>query len=533
MTTATPTRHHAAAPTNGAGFTRLVKTEWTKFRTIRGWVVTILFAGGAILALGLLPMSGTCIQDTCKQPIGPEGEEVRDTFYLLHQPLTGNGTITARVSSMTGLLPAEPGTETEPDDEAAITQVGGSGMRPGLVPWAKAGLIIKDGTTRGSAYAAVMATGGHGVRMQYNYVHDQAGQPGAINKSSPRWLRLTRDGDTITGEESTDGKSWTPVGTVKLDGLPETVQVGLFATSPQYVKATGQSFGIAGDSGGPSVVQATFDNIERTGTGTEPDWTGDAVGGGGGGNGPQQVGSGHEPTSDGYALTASGDIAPAVAGAAGLGVTVTQTLLGTFAGLILVVVIGVAFVTGEYRRGMIRTTLAATPYRGSVLAAKSVVLGAVTFTVGLVSTGTVVTLGRQFLRGNGVYVHPVTALTEWRLIIGTAALLAVAAVLALAIGTMLRRSAVAITAVSGLIVLPYLLALTVLPATGAQWLLRVTPAAAFAVQQSTKQYYQVDNLYTPLNGYFPLSWWAGFGVLVLWTAAALIIATVLLRRRDV
>ena len=98
---------------------------------------------------------------------------------------------------------------------------------------------------------------------------------------------------------------------------------------------------------------------------------------------------------------------------------------------------------------------------------------------------------------------------------------------------MLRRSAGAITAVVVLVVLPYLLALTALPVTAAQWLLRVTPAAAFAVQQSAKEYHQVDNLYTPLNGYFPLSWWAGFGVLCLWAAAALAAGTVLLRRRDV
>ena len=39
-------------------------------------------------------------------------------------------------------------------------------MRSGLVPWAKAGIIIKASTRQGSAYAAMMVTGGHGVRMQ-------------------------------------------------------------------------------------------------------------------------------------------------------------------------------------------------------------------------------------------------------------------------------------------------------------------------------------------------------------------------------
>jgi hypothetical protein len=42
----------------------------------------------------------------------------------------------------------------------------------------------------------------------------------------------------------------------------------------------------------------------------------------------------------------------------------------------------------------------------------------------------------------------------------------------------------------------------------------------------------VNNVYTPQHGYFPLAPWAGFGVLCLWAAAALCLATVLLRRRD-
>ncbi|MEU4161981.1 ABC transporter permease subunit [Actinoplanes sp. NPDC026670] len=491
-----------------------MRAEWTKFRTVRGFVIAMIIAVGAILALGLTPMSGTCTEKTCRQPVGPEGEEVRDTFYLLHRPLTGDGSLTARLTSMTGRVPDIPDDEGDNDRAGgghSAGPAGGEGMREGLVAWAKAGLIIKDGTERGSAYAAVMMTGGHGVRMQHNYVHDRAAQPSTPGAPVPTWLRLTRAGDVITGESSADGVNWTRVASVELAGLPPTVRIGLFATSPQFVEATG----LAGNSSGPSLVTATFDDI----SGGAGGWTGEGDGS-------------HQSTGTGFTLTGSGDIGPAVVGAAGLGVSITQTLLGTFAGLVLVVVVGAAFMTGEYRRGLIRTTLAATPRRGRVLLAKAAVLGGVTFVAGLAGAAVVVIAGRRLLVGNGVYVLPSTPLTELRLIAGTAALLAVAAVLALGIGTMLRRSAVAISAVIGLIVLPYLLALTVLPATAADWLLRVTPAAAFAVQQSAKQFYQVENLYTPVNGYFPLPWWAGFGVLCLWAAAALTGAAVLLHRRD-
>ncbi len=62
-----------------------------------------------------------------------------------------------------------------------------------------------------------------------------------------------------------------------------------------------------------------------------------------------------------------------------------QTLVGAFAGLIAVVVVAAMFITAEYRRGLIRTTFAASPRRGRVLAAKAMVLGAVTFVAGVVA----------------------------------------------------------------------------------------------------------------------------------------------------
>ena len=71
-------------------------------------------------------------------------------------------------------------------------------------------------------------------------------------------------------------------------------------------------------------------------------------------------------------MSGSGDIAPAAGGGPN---GVQQALAGTFAGLIAMVVVGVMFMTAEYRRGLIRTTLAASPRRGRVLAAKAVVLG--------------------------------------------------------------------------------------------------------------------------------------------------------------
>jgi hypothetical protein len=493
-------------------FGTALRAEWTKFRTVPGWVLGTVAAAGLIIALGLLPgMQGSCGThgpgSECVPPTGPGGEQVTDSFTFVHQPLAGDGTVTVRVAALTGQLPG-----LTPNDP-----------RPGVVPWAKAGLIVKAGTGQGSTYAAVMVTGDHGVRMQYDYIHDVPGRSG----TTPRWLRLTRTGATLTGAESTDGSNWTTVGTARLTGLPAMAEVGLFVTSPQYAREVHESLN-SGASVGPSRATGTFEHLAVHGGWNGAAWRSDRIGGPD--NGPALPGV--ERDGDAFRVTGSGDIAPSVSGVAGLGTSLTQTLAGTFAGLIVVVVVGAMFVTAEYRHGLIRTTLAANPGRLRMLAAKALVDGAVTFAAGFVAAAVVVVLGQRVLRGNGVYVHPASPATELRIVAGTAALLAVAALLALGLGALLRHGATAVTTAVVVVVLPYLLAMTVLPADSARWLLRVSPAAAFALQQAAHEYPQVDNLYAPSNGYFPLPPWAGLAVLAGWAALALGAAAVLLRRRD-
>jgi len=192
------------------------------------------------------------------------------------------------------------------------------------------------------------------------------------------------------------------------------------------------------------------------------------------------------------------------------------------------------FITAEYRRGLIRTTLAAAPRRGQVLAAKAIVTGAVAFAAGLAGSAAAVLLGERMLRGSGYYIFPVGGLTQVRVIAGTAALLAVAAVLALALGAIWRHGAGPVTATIALIVVPYFFTgpMAILRGTAADWLLRVTPAAAFAVQQELPAYPQVSNAYIPQYGYYPLPPLAGLAVLCAWAAVVLALAAFLLRRRD-
>jgi ABC-type transport system involved in multi-copper enzyme maturation permease subunit len=519
------------------GFAQLLRAEWTKFRTVRGWVIGMVVAVVVAAGIGLLAAGGT--QSSCQQvsgssngpaqsgparsgagcmpafPLGPGGEPVTDSFYFVRQPLTGNGSITVRVTSLTGLLPP-----ANPNGPPAPTQ-------PGLEPWAKAGIIIKQNTNQGSPYAAMMVAAGHGVRMQWNYTADTPGLSGTVGPKDPRWLRLTRSGDVITGYDSADGTHWTQVGTVTLSGLPSTVQAGLFTASPEYNQESQNFGGGVNGGGGPTQATAVIDHVRGFGGSWKGEYLGAADASG--------TGSYHQAGGR-FTVTGSGDIAPIPAGHGGpadSATTLTDYLLGTFAGLIALAVIAAMFMTAEYRRSLIRITLAASPRRDRVLAAKAVVVGAVSFAAGLAGSAIAVLAGSAITRARGYYEFPVPGTAELRVIIGTAALAAVAAVLALAIGAIVRRSAAAVAIVIVAIVLPYFLAVAaVVPLGAADWLLRITPAAGFAAQQPYPQYPQVTAIYSALSGYFPLAPWAGFAVLCGWTAVALAGAAYLLRRRD-
>jgi ABC-type transport system involved in multi-copper enzyme maturation permease subunit len=516
---AAPYRSQSAA--GRMSFWHLVHAEWTKFRTIRGWMIAMIVAIMAITAFVFLAsnVSSSCSGSACPAPpTGPGDEPVQDAFYFAHQPLTGNGTITVQMTSLTGQV-----------------AVGPSQTAPGLQPWSKAGIIIKQNTSQGSAYAAMMVTGSHGVRMQWDYVNDTpglgkgAGEAGGVSASSPRWLRLVRTGDTITGYDSADGTHWTLAGTATLPGLTSTVQAGLFAAAPS--------------NGNTATATGVFRHIGLSWTAAR--WTGTNVGGSGA-NGAPQAGTLRQSAGT-ITVTGSGDITPLAGDGSVL--SLQRALAGTPIGLIPLIVVGAMFITAEYRRGLIRVSLTASPSRGRLLAAKAVVIGAVSFVTGMIAAALAVAVGTHILAGTGVPIWPVPALSLARMIVGTGALLAVAAVLALAVGTAVRRSATAVAAAIVVIFVPYLLVLVppLLPPhvggvgfdggglslVAREWLLRITPAAGFSVQQVVPQFSQVAGAsYSPNWGYYPLAPWTGFAVECAWAAAALALAFYLLRRRD-
>src|SRR6516225_9609065 len=75
-------------------FAHLVRAEWTKFRTVRGWVIGMIVAGLITVLLGYVTAAGS--QSSCNghpcdfiNPVGPGGEAVVDSFYFVHRPLSG------------------------------------------------------------------------------------------------------------------------------------------------------------------------------------------------------------------------------------------------------------------------------------------------------------------------------------------------------------------------------------------------------------------------------------------------------------
>jgi regulation of enolase protein 1 (concanavalin A-like superfamily) len=417
---------------------------------------------------------------------------VFDQFYFVHRALTGDGTITARVAALT-------------DAE----------------PWAKAGVIVKQSTKAGSSYAAALLTGGHGARMQYNFTEDVAGPKSTADS---QWLRLSRKGNTLTGGVSPDGEHWSTIGTVSL-GLGASVEAGMFVSSPQH-SDTNRTFGSTQEDSYPTLATTTFDRLHTSGD-WSPDWAGTVVGD------PGAAGPGYTESDGEFTIAGRGDIVPIVPSSGSLGRTLENTLVGGFVGLIAVLVVATMFATSEHRRGLLRTSLAANPRRGRLLAAKAVVIGSVSFVAGLASAAISIPIVEKVELSKGFYLFPASAATELRVIIGTGLLFAVASVLAVAVGMLLRRSAGTVTAVTVGVVLPYLLAVaSVLPDGPAKWLTAMTPAAGFAIQQSVSEYPQLDVTYTPANGYFPLPPAGGFAVLCAYAAVAVALATIALRRRD-
>jgi ABC-2 type transport system permease protein len=197
-------------------------------------------------------------------------------------------------------------------------------------------------------------------------------------------------------------------------------------------------------------------------------------------------------------------------------------LSGFFQAQLGAAVLGVLAITSEYATGSIRATLTATPQRITVLSAKTIVVAATTTVVGIASAFLAFLVAAQVFAGKGVSL----ALTDpgaLRAVIGAGLYLAVLAVLALALGALIRSSVGTIAAVVALmLVLPGIA--TALPGAWQDTVVPYLPAeAGQAIIGHTRFAPAGPQLLAP---------GAGFAILCAYTAVALTAAAITLTRRD-
>ncbi len=144
-----------------------------------------------------------------------------DEFHFASTTMTGDGEIRARVTSQTNTS-----------------------------AWAKAGVMIRNGTAANATHAMIVTTPGKGFAFQYRAKTGGSSTHIAgpvLNPTPNNWVRLTRSGNLFTSYVSANGTTWTQVGQATI-AMEQTVNIGLPVTS--------QNNTVPGT--------ATFDNVTVT-----------------------------------------------------------------------------------------------------------------------------------------------------------------------------------------------------------------------------------------------------------------------------
>ena len=195
------------------------------------------------------------------------------------------------------------------------------------------------------------------------------------------------------------------------------------------------------------------------------------------------------------------------------------SLSGLFLAQMAIGVLGVLIVTSEYATGQIRATISATPQRLTVLAAKAATFAAVALVVGLAACFGAFAIGQAVFssKGIGASLNDPGVL---RAVVGGALYLAAVGVLGIGLGTIIRRTAGAIAALVGLLLVMPLVG-TFLPSSWNDAVGKYFPAQAGTA------------IFSVVHNPRALSPWTGFAVLLTWAAVAMVVGAVVLRRRDV
>ncbi len=193
------------------------------------------------------------------------------------------------------------------------------------------------------------------------------------------------------------------------------------------------------------------------------------------------------------------------------------SLSGLWLAQLAVGVLGVLLVTSEYATGQIRATFGATPQRRTVLAAKAATFTGVVLAAGLISSFVAFFVGQVIFASKELGVS-ITDPGVFRAVASGGLYLAAVGLLGLGLGTILRRTAGAVAALVAVLVLAPLVG-GFLPASFQESVGKFFPAQAGMAIFSVSP--------DPLS----LTPWAGYGVLLAYVGAALVVGGILLARR--
>jgi N-acetylneuraminic acid mutarotase/regulation of enolase protein 1 (concanavalin A-like superfamily) len=158
-----------------------------------------------------------------------------DGFHYVYQPLSADGEIVARVTSL------EP-----------------------VYAWSKAGVMIRSSLDASSPYAFMLVSASRGVHFQARTSTGASAVTVATGSTSvaPRWVKLVRTGNNIAGFESDTGSTWASIGNVTIASAG-TPYIGLAVTSHNTSDAAAATFGsvaVTSASGGNGALPSPWGN---------------------------------------------------------------------------------------------------------------------------------------------------------------------------------------------------------------------------------------------------------------------------------
>ncbi|GAA2081531.1 ABC transporter permease subunit [Microbacterium hatanonis] len=230
-------------------------------------------------------------------------------------------------------------------------------------------------------------------------------------------------------------------------------------------------------------------------------------------------------------LSASLSVDPAPTGDSAQSLSVQAVTISTTFGALVVSVLGVLIISGEYGTGMIRSTLTAVPKRTPALLAKALVFAIATFVVAVISFGISIAVSVALLSGKGLE----TDLADpqyWLAILGGVGYLVLVGLIAFSLGAIIRNTAGSVAVALGLVLAAPIVLNIVGVLTQLVWmqnLEKILPSSAGSALAA----YPVESSGGPTTeGLWTIEPWAGGLILVAWVVVLFSTAIVLLKRRD-